>query len=273
MVKEASERRNFLCSVDTAYAALLTVLERHKRFSVNESDSASKTIEAKTSAPKRSSGETISIKVFPANDNTCDVEVSSSSSTLMGLTDSGKNKENVKVIFQIFINEIEANGVIVDGEHLIYLLRGLQSALYVYEDYVVISRHAVSNGIKGDKTIYYSDITSIQYKAQSLWSGGYIQFSIPGGNESTGGVLDAMDDENTVTLVSIPDIIKETKEVEVVDYLKKKIREAKTGARTAQTVVQQTSAADELKKFKELLDMGVITQEEFDAKKKQLLGL
>ena len=33
------------------------------------------------------------------------------------------------------------------------------------------------------------------------------------------------------------------------------------------------SAADELKKFKELLDAGVITQEEFDAKKKQLLGL
>lgn len=33
------------------------------------------------------------------------------------------------------------------------------------------------------------------------------------------------------------------------------------------------SVADELKQFKELLDMGVITQEEFDAKKKQLLGL
>lgn len=33
------------------------------------------------------------------------------------------------------------------------------------------------------------------------------------------------------------------------------------------------STADELKKFKELLDMGVITQAEFDAKKKQLLGL
>ena len=31
--------------------------------------------------------------------------------------------------------------------------------------------------------------------------------------------------------------------------------------------------ADELKKYKELLDSGVITQEEFDAKKKQLLGL
>lgn len=32
-------------------------------------------------------------------------------------------------------------------------------------------------------------------------------------------------------------------------------------------------AADEIKKFKELLDMGIITQDEFDAKKKQLLGL
>ncbi len=33
------------------------------------------------------------------------------------------------------------------------------------------------------------------------------------------------------------------------------------------------SPADELKKFKELLDEGIITQEEFDIKKTQLLGL
>ena len=33
------------------------------------------------------------------------------------------------------------------------------------------------------------------------------------------------------------------------------------------------SPMDELKKMKELLDMGIVTQEEFDAKKKQLLGL
>lgn len=35
----------------------------------------------------------------------------------------------------------------------------------------------------------------------------------------------------------------------------------------------RSSNADELKKFKELLDSGIISQEEFDAKKKQLLGL
>ncbi|WP_439022800.1 SHOCT domain-containing protein [Bacillus thuringiensis] len=33
------------------------------------------------------------------------------------------------------------------------------------------------------------------------------------------------------------------------------------------------SVADELKKFKELLDMGVITEDEFNAKKKQLLNI
>ena len=33
------------------------------------------------------------------------------------------------------------------------------------------------------------------------------------------------------------------------------------------------SSADELKKYKDLLDSGIITQDEFDAKKKQLLGL
>ena len=44
----------------------------------------------------------------------------------------------------------------------------------------------------------------------------------------------------------------------------------------AETTIKQEipqSNADELKKFKELLDNGIITQEEFDAKKKQLLGL
>ena len=33
------------------------------------------------------------------------------------------------------------------------------------------------------------------------------------------------------------------------------------------------SPADEILKYKELMDQGIITQEEFEAKKKQLLGL
>ena len=48
--------------------------------------------------------------------------------------------------------------------------------------------------------------------------------------------------------------------------------------KTSQAVTEikqeiQQSSADELKKFKELFDQGTITKEEFEAKKKQLLGL
>lgn len=51
----------------------------------------------------------------------------------------------------------------------------------------------------------------------------------------------------------------------------------KAEKRPMETTVNQTiiesSNADEIKKFKDLLDSGIITQEEFDAKKKDLLGL
>ena len=55
-----------------------------------------------------------------------------------------------------------------------------------------------------------------------------------------------------------------------VEFIKGKIRESRN---PTQTVINANSPADELKKFKDLLDNGVISQEEFDQKKKQLLGL
>ena len=53
------------------------------------------------------------------------------------------------------------------------------------------------------------------------------------------------------------------------------VERQKQNVTTMQTTVSAyaTSTADEIKKYKELLDLGIITQEEFDAKKKQLLGL
>ncbi len=63
------------------------------------------------------------------------------------------------------------------------------------------------------------------------------------------------------------------------DEIATKIRELlveRQGKNSAATTIKQEipqSNADELKKYKELLDSGVISQEEFDNKKKQLLGL
>lgn len=76
------------------------------------------------------------------------------------------------------------------------------SVLEVYEEKVVIVRPATwtnvsLHGVKGDKTLYYSKMTGLQLKKQGV-AVGYIQFTIPGGNESRGGVFDAVKDENTL---------------------------------------------------------------------------
>lgn len=51
------------------------------------------------------------------------------------------------------------------------------------------------------------------------------------------------------------------------------IKQEKKAKREAEANQASVSGADELKKFKDLLDNGVITQEEYDLKKRQLLGL
>ncbi len=53
----------------------------------------------------------------------------------------------------------------------------------------------------------------------------------------------------------------------------RKIIEVKQTEKEGLTIVNSVSTADELRKYKELLNEGIITQEEFDAKKKQLLNL
>lgn len=63
---------------------------------------------------------------------------------------------------------------------------------------------------------------------------------------------------------------------DLANYIGQKIRHAFEEYKNHEDDSENNSSnsvADELKKFKELLDMGILSQEEFDAKKKQLLGL
>lgn len=68
-------------------------------------------------------------------------------------------------------------------------------------------------------------------------------------------------------------VVSQNKFDEMFAEINNAIDQCKSKKLQGTTVISSLSSADELKKFKELLDMGVITQEEFDAKKKQLLGL
>ena len=68
--------------------------------------------------------------------------------------------------------------------------------------------------------------------------------------------------------------IKNAKEIyEVINNLLIKRQNEKKPSEIIIQDTVKTDEADQIKKYKDLLDSGVISQEEFDAKKKQLLGL
>lgn len=156
------------------------------------------------------------------------------------------------------------------------IVNSLGKILDVYENKVVFtstkSTSTIITGLflggsmtQGEKTIYYKDAIGIQFKPSSI-TDGYIQVET-----AVGGMTSARSQYDGENAIQFGGKVNEEAEI-VANYIKNKIEEIKN-APAAGTVIQQTSAADEIIKLKQLLDMGVLTQEEFDAKKKELLGL
>ena len=170
-------------------------------------------------------------------------------------------------------NKTSAEKYESETEKPVYDLKGARGRrLKVYEDKCVITTvvgvgsFITGNVSDGEKTIYYSDVLSVQFKRSNLQLG-YLQLETA--SSTMNNKSDNFFNENSFTFDSNLDNQME----EVQKYVKQKVDEAKK-QKTAPVIVAGTvSNADELKKYKELLDIGVITQEEFDAKKKQLLGL
>lgn len=118
---------------------------------------------------------------------------------------------------------------------------------------------------QGEKTIYYKDAIGVQFKPATI-TDGYIQVET-----AVGGMTSAKSQyggENSIQFGSKVNDEAET----VTNFIKQKIEEIKNTP-VGGTVIQQSTAADEVMKLKQLLDMGVISQEEFDKKKNELLGL
>lgn len=165
-----------------------------------------------------------------------------------------------------------AHGVVKNYKYRLQAHTG--TSLEVYDTYLILTFMATGTmlaniakgGANGGKRINFTDITAIQFKEPAGMSVGFIQFAFPGSGESKAGVVGAINDENSIPVQPTDvDLARQ-----IVDYIETRRVELKA---PVTTVVQPTSAADEIKKFKELLDMGVISQEEFDTKKRQLLGL
>ena len=115
---------------------------------------------------------------------------------------------------------------------------------------------------------YYTDITSVQFKNLGITSG-YLQFEYAGSHSGNNYLS-----ENSFTFSATAGTSKYSQLKKdmpgIYEDIQKRVHEAKN---TKNTTVQALSPAEELKKCKELADMGVITEEEFIAKKKQLLGI
>lgn len=151
------------------------------------------------------------------------------------------------------------------------ILNGKQGKQIVVENATVkIVKKGGILSSKREKTIPIRNITSVEVKKPGALVVGFIQFSIAGGkarNSSftfTGGAFDAVQDENSVIF---QDKLSYETALEIKEYVENYSETQNV------TAPANNSPADEIVKLKNLLDQGIITQQEFDAKKRQLLGL
>ena len=155
-------------------------------------------------------------------------------------------------------------------------VRGAQRLLDVYEDRVVLTQlqnfraFMTNDYFKGEKSIPFSSMTSIQFKEASSMILGYIQFEVPGVNNSSN-----FGSENSWTYYDRDNALAR----QIYEYCHKRMMECRSGVQPQNTQseprpapAKQDDIPDQILKYKKLLDAGAITQEEYDAKKKELLA-
>ncbi len=190
---------------------------------------------------------------------------------ILTLSFSFKQKEAAHSAIEYVKRKIdESKGVVKDYKYLLTSPRGTKWE--IYNDYVMMyflpSNSILGNvfrgGNTGGKKISYKDIVSIQFMEPAGMSAGFMQLSYAGSLESKVGVLGAVNDENSILI--------DYNTLEMAKSVYSFIEQRRNEIQNKGNNISSLSVADELKKFKELLDMGIITQEEFDKKKKDLLG-
>lgn len=121
----------------------------------------------------------------------------------------------------------------------------------------------IHHGLKGDKEILLSSITSIRFQPAGVLNPGYIHFSFQGGQELH-GVGAATRDENAVLF--------KRRHQDAFEAIKSEIEKTMIAIADS-TSPRYQSNLDEIAKLADLRDRGIVTQDEFDAKKKQILDL
>ncbi|OGY23707.1 MAG: hypothetical protein A2172_00070 [Candidatus Woykebacteria bacterium RBG_13_40_15] len=113
--------------------------------------------------------------------------------------------------------------------------------------------------LRGDKTIPYKSIVAVQLKKAGM-TAGYIQLTLMGGSEAKSGLFESTRDENSINFYSNNEKFEEAKKL-----IEERIGEG--------SKPKETNFLDDLSKLAELKEKGILTEEEFQQKKKQILGL
>ena len=158
--------------------------------------------------------------------------------------------------------------------------QGYNAVLELWVDRVIIKRQGI-NGLvlrgfnrdhKGDKEIPLQSIASIHFQKPSGVIRGYIQFVLKGGKEVQPGAFRTAHGKNSVAFSTSQTAAFE--ELRDAIYPLRKAILHQTGLPAALPLEEPaTNAVSSLEQLASLRDRGIITEGEFQAKKKHLLGL
>ena len=154
-------------------------------------------------------------------------------------------------------------------ENALFYIDGREGTLAIFDEYIqldftgsLVKKYLSRMG--GVKKIYYPQINSIQKRDSGKVIMGSIEFEVPGMSYSGIG---GGKSENVIHY----DYYYQEEADKIFEFVNQKILNIQKNNVKPQSNADESSVLSELKKAKELLDMGAITQEEFDNIKKDLL--
>ena len=144
--------------------------------------------------------------------------------------------------------------------------KGSNGVITIDGDWLTIDRKGFRRAghLQGERRIPLASITAVQLQYARVFTDGFIRFTVAGSPEFGGGLHNAMRDENAVTYRR-----RQARRFNIVRAaVEQYITAHHAGARSE---AGEPDIPEQIKKLDELRDQKLITDEEFEAKKAQLL--
>jgi hypothetical protein len=146
---------------------------------------------------------------------------------------------------------------------------GLNARILLLKDVVRVQRigwrNALSGASKIERDILISQIVSIQFRKAGLLSNGYIELKLMHYDETHRNESEREMDDAIISF--------RPGQQKAFEAFREMLEAKMSSGGVPRTPSPATTDLDQLEKLASLLDKGIITEEEFSRKKKQLLGL